>query len=242
MVKKSSLMMILSTRLAAGVLILALFGSACAKKEVRDPLSTEAIRADLEERPLRKLYEEYESTSFTPPSDGLLTDLQLTSYARTCALAAKIIEINSVEFDEKVDSASREEDPYSRMATAFSAIGNGRNAATAPIRAAINLDLNPKEMDWVDKEIRRVARVITYRREHQAAVDLARREWDAEPHPYLREKREEAWKQATKELERWEQTLGDAEKANSALVFSRIGELSPYVRSLRGKKPGWSPQ
>jgi hypothetical protein len=215
--------------LCAALIVLA---AAC-KSEPADPFDKAAIERDLEERPLRVLYEEFEKTSWSPPLHGTLSESQIQSYLEVSRLSDRIVEVTSGQFDEKIEKASRDEDRYSRMATAFSAIGNARNAATAQIRAALTLHVNPHEYDWVSRQIERAADNAVRKRNYLASVDAAQRALDAETNPYLRERRDSDLTSARLTLFHWDDSLGDAERANAEIVLKHDAALRPYVRRLQ---------
>ncbi|HEX7829072.1 MAG TPA: hypothetical protein VF787_05425 [Thermoanaerobaculia bacterium] len=220
--------------LCAALIVLA---AAC-KSEPADPFDKAAIERDLEERPLKALYEEFEKISWTPPLHGTLSDAQIQSYIEVTRLSDRIIEVTSGQLDEKIEKASRDDDRYSRMATAFSAIGNARNAATAQIRAALTLHVNPHEYNWVSQQIARAAGEAVRKRNYLAHVDAAQRALDAESNPYLRERRESDLATARLTLLHWADSLGDAERANAETVLKHDLALRPYVRGLQ-ERTSW---
>jgi mRNA-degrading endonuclease HigB of HigAB toxin-antitoxin module len=218
--------------LAAMMLLLS---SACGNEDASpaNPFDQAAIEKDLKERPLKKLYEEYEKASWTPPSDGKVTSEQVEGYVQASRLMRRIADITGEDLDRKIESANYESDKLSRMATAFSAIGSLRNNATAGLRAATTLGLNPKEMDWVDLELRRAAGRLATRRALEKTRDQARDARDRETHPYLREEREGAMRIAEDAIREHDERTGDAERANAALIRTREADLRPFLRALR---------
>jgi hypothetical protein len=208
-----------------------LAGVACHRSS--NPTDPEAIRQDLESRPLREIYEAYEKSKFTPPDDGMLQEKQIDAFLRTQELTLAILKVTVQDFDGKIESASHDGDRFTRMGTAFSAVGSARNAGLAPVRAALTLGFNPKELDWVSDMIRKAAATVQDQRDQRALIDAARLARDQERQPYLRDQRERALRNADEGYKRWENQLGDAEKANMVLVRKHAQALTPYVRALR---------
>ncbi|HEX2834014.1 MAG TPA: hypothetical protein VHW00_13465 [Thermoanaerobaculia bacterium] len=209
---------------------------ACGEDAPPDPYTTEAIQRDIEERPVKVLYEELDKLPpWTPPLRGTVSDWQVESFINVSRLSRRIIEVSSGEFDEKVENAHRDDDRYSRMATAFSALGNARNAATAEIRASLRLNVHPREYDWVAQQIRRGAETASRQRVLQKKIRDAEQARNAEYNEYLRAQRETELAEARRELQYLLDGLGDAERANAEKVLQHAGTLAPYVASLRRK-------
>jgi hypothetical protein len=219
--------------LLATMLLVLLAGCGGEETTSANPFDPAAIEKDLKERPLKKLYEVYEKASWTPPSDGRVTSKQVEDYVQASRLMRRIADITGEDLDRKIESANYENDRLERMATAFSAIGSLRNNATAGLRAATTLGLNPKEMDWVDLELRRAAGRIATRRALEKTRDQAREARDRETHPYLREQRESAMRIAESAIREHDERTGDAERANAALIRTREADLRPFLRALR---------
>ncbi|MGN6183116.1 MAG: hypothetical protein ACTHQM_05620 [Thermoanaerobaculia bacterium] len=224
----------MSAHLTKAVCFAVMLFVACGKKTPADPFSTEAIQKDLDERPVRALYEEFgKQPQYAPPVDGLLTDAQIEMFANVTKLAVRIARISNGELDDKIESARRDDDRYSRMATTFSAIGDVRNVATAEIRATTTLHVNPHEYDWVLREVHRAAGIAARQREAEAKIRVAEKAYYAETNDYLRSQREQELATERQNLSWIVRDLGDAERANAALVKKHAEALAPYVTSLR---------
>lgn len=195
-------------------------------------MDTAAIERDLEERTIRDLYEAMEQQPWHPPGDFLLTEAHIADFVKVAALAERIIEVAGSRFDEQIEQASRDNDRFTRMGTAFSAIGNARNAATAHVRAALILGVNPNQQQWVMEKIIDSGRIAQRMRPQKEALARAERERDLETIPYLRERKERLVEEARADLKSWEETMGDAELANARMVDKHKRELKQFFPFL----------
>ena len=189
---------------------------ACGKEAPLDPYSNEGIEQDLRERPIKVLYAEFEQLpAWTPPRSGELTEWQLESFVQVSRLTNRILEVTGGALDEKIERSRRDDDRFSRMTTAFSAIGDYRNAATARIRASLRLHANPYEHEWVMRQIHHGARIGMQLRDYDDEYAAAKKERDAEPNEYLRSQRQQEMNAAMQQRDQHLATLGDAERANA---------------------------
>lgn len=127
---------------------------ACAKG---DPFDEKVIAKDLKSRTAQDVYEEGQKFQYDPPASARVTEAQAASYVRMLKLAARIRKVADSQFGTDVDRANAESG-RARFANAMAAFGSLRLYATSELRAALNLGLNPKEEEWVEKQMR-VARV-----------------------------------------------------------------------------------
>jgi hypothetical protein len=209
---------------------------ACGKEPPLDPYSAETIQKDIAERPVNVLYEELERVKpYAPPLDGVVTDAQIETFVNVTRLSRRIIELSEAEVDRKIESAQRDEDRYSRMATAFGAIGNTRNAATSVIRASLTLEVNPHEYDWVARQIYSSAGFAVRQRALDREIGAAEKARSAEINEYLRSQREQELAALRQQRRSLLERLGDAERANAAQVLAHAETLAPYVPRLRSK-------
>ena len=210
--------------------LLILLTTACGGET--DPMDRASIERDLEKRTVRDLYEEAEQLPWRPPDDFLLTEAHIADFVRVATLAEKIMEVAGSRFDEQIESASRDHDRFTRMGTAFAAIGSMRAFSTAHLRAALTLDVNPNQQQWVLERIIDGGRGAEKLRPREEALARAERELQAESVPYLRERKEAVVRQAKENLRSLEQTLGDAELANARLVEKHRTELARFFPFL----------
>jgi hypothetical protein len=120
------------------VLLLAVILAACHRSPAHDAGATDdaTIRKRLSQKSTAVLMQEVAKADFKPPADGRLTEPEIRSY---------------MQMEER-----------SRRIRAVAAQGAAPElGATADLRAAQELGLNPKEMAWVRDRVReaRVARV-----------------------------------------------------------------------------------
>lgn len=214
------------------VLLLAL---ACGKEE---PGSRAAIERDLEERTIRDLYEEAEKIAYTPPADGLLTDAHIERYVRVRGLAREITKIAEERLDEQMQRASNDDNPFTRMGTAFAGFGNARNVLTADVRAALMLNENPHELYWVSVQIDKAAATYLARRDHEKRVVDTAAAFDNETDRSLRDRKRREWEFERERQRKWLDGLGDATLANSKMVEANRLALLPYHEQLARKSGG----
>lgn len=214
--------------------VLLLLALACGSEPV-DPMDPVAIERDLEERTVRELFEEASQQPWRPPEDFLLTEAHIADFVKVAKLAERIMEVAGSRFDEQIENASREENRFLRAGSAVSAFGNARNVATAHVRAALTLGVNPHQQQWVMEQIIDGGRRAVQLRPQLEAVQRAQRALDEETVPYLRERKEVAVRQAREELRSWEGTMGDVELANARLVEKHADELARFFPFL-GRK------
>jgi hypothetical protein len=120
-----------------GALVLAaLTLAACRRAPAHEAGDDAAIRKRLSQKSTAVLMQEVAKAEFKPPADGRLTEPEIRSYMRMEELSRRIREV-----------ATRAAAP--------------ELGATADLRAAQELGLNPKEMAWVRLRVReaRVARM-----------------------------------------------------------------------------------
>lgn len=111
------------------VLLLAVVLAACRRAPAKDATDDAAIRKRLGQKSTAVLMQEVAKADFTPPADGHLTEPEIRSYL-------------------KLEERSRR---IRAVATQGAAPELG---ATADLRAAQELGLNPKEMTWVRDRVR----------------------------------------------------------------------------------------
>ena len=214
-------------------LLLALALLACGKEE---PGSRAAIERDLKERTIRQLYDEAEKIAYTPPADELLTDAHLERYLRVRGLAREITKVAEERLDDQLQRASHDENPFTRMATAFAGFGNARNMLTADVRAALMLGENPHEIFWVAGQIEKASATYLTRRGYEQRIAEKAAEFDNEPDPTLRDRKRKAWEFEREQQRRWLSGVGDVLLANSNLVEANRLALVPYHKQLARKK------
>ncbi len=207
--------------------LLLLLALACSDEPL-DPMDPVAIERDLEERTVRELYEEAEQLPWRAPDDRLLTEAHIADFVKVATLAEKIMEVAGSRFDEQIEKASRDHDRFTRMGTAFSALGNVRNVATAHVRAALTLGVNPHQQQWVMEQIIDSGRLAVQLRPKFRALERAERERDAETVMYLRERKEAAVREARGQFASW----GDVELANARLVEKHAARLARFFPFL----------
>ncbi len=212
------------------VLLLAL---ACAKEE---PGSRAAIERDLEDRTIRDLYEEAETIAYTPPADELLTDAHLERYIRVRRLAREITKIAEERLDDQLQRASHDDNPFTRMGTAFAGFGNARNILTADVRAALMLNENPHELYWVSAQIDKAAGTYLTRHDYERRVAEKAAAFDAETDPTLRDRKRREWESERDRQRIWLNGLGDVTLANSKIVEANRLGLVPFHKQLTKKK------
>lgn len=122
---------------------------ACAKG---DPFDEKVIAKDLKSRTAQDLYEKAQTFQYDPPPSARLTESQAASYIRMLKLAARIRKVADSQFGNDVDRANTESG-RARFANAMAAFGSLRLYATSELRASLDLDLNPKEEEWVERQM-----------------------------------------------------------------------------------------
>jgi len=188
-------------------LVLALVIAACGEGGSEDPFDEAAIRRDLDDRSIEAVYDEYEKSSWTPPASGRVDEQQVMAYVRTSQLALRILQVCCKHLDQKLANAS-----------------HSRNAATAEIRAAQRLGLNPRELDWVGAELRRGAYRLAQRRKYEKSIAEAKRTGT-----------DDDVDEAIQRLAAWKQDSRAAERANCELFERHEQELRPFVAPLESR-------
>ena len=206
-------------------LLLVILALACSDPE---PGSREAIEQDLEERTVADLYAEAEKQEYTPPADGLLTDEHMKTYVRVRALGDEIAKVAGAKLDAEIESASRADDRYSRMAAAFAGIGSARAAMTAELRAALMLKLNPHEFLWIASQVERAKPAYQTMKRFDDEIARLRAARDAETDTILRSRKTEALERAMERKRSWEGETGDVTLANAAVVGRHTLVLGKY--------------
>lgn len=210
-----------------------LLALACGKEE---PGSRAAIERDLEERTIRDLYEEAEKIPYTPPADELLTEAHLERYIRVRGLAREITKIAEERLDEQLQRASHDDNPFTRMGTAFAGFGNARNVLTADVRAALMLKENPHELYWVAAQIDKAAETYLTRRGYEQRIVEKAAAFDNETDPLLRDRKRREWESERERQRIWLNGLGDVTLANSKVVEANRLALLPYHKQLASKR------
>lgn len=188
-----------------------------------------SIERDLEERPVRELYEEAAQQPWTAPADRRLTEEHIADFVKVATLGNKIVEIAGTRFEKQLDQASRDADRFTRMGNAFSALGNARAAITGHLRAALILKVNPYQHQWVSEQIVEGRRLLQYRRPYDKEIANAKRALGEETNYYLREQKQAVLTRAEESLKHFEQSYGDTELANMRLVEKHAAELSKFL-------------
>ena len=215
--------------------ILLFFTLACGR-EPADPMDRASIERDLEERTVRELYEEAEQHPWSIPDDFRLTEAHIADFVKVAVLADKIMEVAGSRFEDQIDQASREQDRFSQLGSAFSALGSARQYSTAHVRAALTLGVNPHQQQWVGNQIIAAARNAVRKRSYDDDIARAQRALDQETNAYLRESKTAAVREAEQSLKDWQnERLGDTELANVLLVEKHAGELSRFFPMLKRK-------
>lgn len=207
---------------------------ACGGKE--DPFDAETIRSDMEERSLRQLYDEARERPWSPPDDGLLTEEHVAGFLKVAPLAQRIVEVAGERIEAEMEIAQASDDRMTRAGAAFAAIGSMRNAATAHLRAALMLDLNPNQQIWVLDQIAGARWNLSELRRFDRAVTEAEQTRDSETNPLLREQNEAALEAAREERRSWQQSMGDARLANARMVDKHADELGKFVPAVAPSK------
>jgi hypothetical protein len=214
--------------------ILLILTLACGE-EVVDPMDRATIERDLEERSVRDLLDEAEQRPWSIPDNHRLTEAHIADFVKVAALAERIMEVTGSRFEDQMEQATRAENRFSRMGSAFTAMGNARQYSTAHVRAALTLDVNPHQQQWVVEQVIHAGRIAVRKRPYDEAVARARREHDEETNAYLRIQKGSAVREAEERLKDFEQTLGDTELANARLVEKNASALSRFFPFLKRK-------
>lgn len=202
----------------------------------KDPFDAETIRGDMEDRSLHRLYEEARERPWSPPEDGLLTEEHIAGFLKVAPLAQRIVEVAGERIDAEVEIAQASDDHMTRAGAAFAAIGSMRNAATAHLRAALMLDLNPNQQIWVLDQIVGARWNLGELRRFDSAVTEAEQTRDSETNPLLREQNEAALAAAREARRSWQQSMGDARLANAWMVDKHAEELGRFVPAVTPHK------
>jgi hypothetical protein len=194
--------------------------AACSGREVEDPFDEAAIRRDMDDHSIKEIYEQYEKSSWTPPSSGRMREQQVAAYVRMSHLARRIVQVCGKDLDEKLGKASHD-DGFSRMALTFDAMGDRRNAAIAEIRASQRLGYNARELDWVRVELHRGAYRLAERREQERQIVEVKRIGT-----------DDQVEGAVRNLAAWKRDMREAERANYELLERHELELRPFIALL----------
>lgn len=214
------------------VIAVLLLSLACGKEEAG---SRAAIERDLKERTIRDLYEEAEKIAYTPPADERLTDAHLERYIRVRGLAREITKVAEERLDDQLQRASHDENPFTRMGTAFAGFGNARNMLTADVRAALMLKENPHELFWVSAQIDKAAGTYITRRNYEKQVAEKAAAFDNETDSILRDRKRREWESERDRQRIWLNGLSDVALANSRIVEANRLALAPYHKQLKAK-------
>jgi len=140
----------MSRTLLATLAALALV-AACSKQ---DPFDEAFIAKDLKAHPTQEIYEKADGFQYDPPASARVTPAQMTSFVQVLKLAAKIRSVAEKDFGSDVDRTSGAGDRRARFTESMAALGAARAYATAELRASLNLGFNPREEDWIAKQVR----------------------------------------------------------------------------------------
>ena len=206
-----------------------LLAAGCGEEE---PGSVAAIERDLKDRPVRDLYQEAEDIAYAPPANGLLTDQHISNYLKVRELGAEITKVASARMDQQLDEASRTDERFTRMATAFAGLGSARAVMTAELRAALMLDINPHEIFWVATEIARTGPAYRSLRNHDERIATAQAELDAETDSILRERKRDLVERETKAKDALLAMTGDVTLANAETIERHRVALAKFHREL----------
>ncbi len=122
---------------------------ACAKG---DPFDEKVIAKDLKSHTTQDLYERAQTFQYDPPPSARVTEMQAASFIRMLRLAARIRKVADSQLGNNVDRANAESG-RARFADAMAAFGSLRAYSTSELRAALTLGLNPKEEEWVERQM-----------------------------------------------------------------------------------------
>lgn len=224
-------------RLPGPILAIPLLLAIACGEEAVNPFDTAAIESDMKERPVRELYAAAAKVSWTPPEDGLLTDAHIQEFMEVAALGKRISEVAGERLDDQIESASRDDDRFARMGTAFSALGTVRNAATAHLRAALTLGKNPHQHNWVAEQLLQASQVAVQKRAFDVNIERAQEAVDTETIEYLRVEKESALSAQRATRDSWLQNHGDITLANSEMVAAHADELALHIPVLKRMDP-----
>lgn len=213
-------------RLLTHLFCLVILLSGCAEP---DPFDPEQIERDLEKRTVRNLYDELEGVTYAPPDDGALTESQIEVFLRFCALTQKIREVAGHRLEDQMDKAAVDHDRYSRMATAFAAMGSARAFATAELRAAVNLGVNPFEQEWVRLQAIDAVRAFEQQDVLDERVTMTRRALDREIDFELADRKRVIYEEALARKREWIGQQEESRIANMQLVEAQLADLAPCV-------------
>lgn len=192
-----------------------------------------AIERDIENRPAQELYDAAETMTFAPPADGRLSEKEITDFVRMANLADRIRKVAERRFGKQADRASTDAGALSRMGDSFAAFGTLRAFATANLRASLDLGLNPKEEEWVDRRIGETIPLIAEQNRLHAETRRLRAAADAEAtsgfSPVKRELALRAEAHEREVLRRYEPSVVDDAK----LVRVHASELYAYYPELK---------
>jgi hypothetical protein len=204
---------------------LAVVALACARHS-QDPSDPAAIEKDLKKRTAQDIWDAAEKYKFDPPADRLLTEKQVVDFVRMTALSARIREVAQRSLGEQADRAAAAQGRLSRMGESFAAVGSLRAYATADMRACLDLDLNPKEEQWVEQQIYAAIGMIDQIVSREKDVETAKTDLDGEIDPVLISRKKDAVYRAEEAKRNWEQSQDPAVLANAELVRKHRHELS----------------
>jgi hypothetical protein len=204
------------------IALLVIVALACAKK---DPFDDAVIAKDLQKRTSQEIHDAADKFTYDPPADRLLTEKQIADYVQMSKLSAKIRSVAERRLNEQVDRASNESGRTARLGESLAAIGSMRAYATADLRAALTLGLNPREEEWVARHIGSGIRVLDQMAIFEKQIAEAKTEVDAEIDPLLVERKKAVYDRTVDEQARWEQSQDPADVANAKRVRMHRHEL-----------------
>ena len=203
---------------------------ACAKK---DPFDQATIEKDLKKRAAQDLYDAAETFTFVAPAHRRLSDQQIADFAQMTRLAARIRQVAEHRLNVQADRASAADDRFTRLGESFAAVGSIRSYATADLRAALSLGLNPREQQWVGHQIAAAIPLIERPRSLERDIAEKKAELDAEIDPLIAARRKDAYDRALSERDNWEAAQDPPVLANARLLLKHRGELQDLFPSIR---------
>lgn len=217
------------SRIALLALLLSLL--ACGKRH-DGVITDDDIEDDLEDRSISELYKQVDAAQYTAPADGQLTPEQIAMFVRVRDLSRRIDRIATRQFEQKAEAAAHDDGAFSRVGTAFSALGSAREALTADLRSAVMLGVNPREYEWVALSVSRAVNTYEHLESFEQRVEETHEELRNAADPYLRDAKKELYDQARQARDREREQYGDAELANGDLIAEHVDELKAVVPAL----------
>ena len=126
-----------------------LLAEACRKGPAEDEAS---VQQALKEKGTLEVLDEVAAAKYTPPEDGKLTERQIEMYLAVRERGKRIREVAGKELEKK-SAAAKEEGEEMGLFEAVQAMGDAADIATANLRAAQELQHNPKEYQWVEERV-----------------------------------------------------------------------------------------